>query len=72
MIKEKLNLDKYNIRIIGTVGNHFNEKGIDLELKLLLKKYKTEIANNSNEQTDETFATDETSTTLKKMILNCL
>ena len=63
--KEKLNFDKHGMQIIGTTVDTFNEKEIDLELKLLSKKYKNETTNNANEQTDETYATDETSTTIK-------
>ena len=70
MTKEKLNFDKHGMRIIGTADDSFNEKGIDLELKLFTKKYENETANNSREATDETAnnsrdATDETSTTDK-------
>ena len=39
--KEKLNFDKHGMQIIGTTVDTFNEKEIDLELKLLSKKYKT-------------------------------
>ena len=52
------------MRIIGTADDTFNEKGIDLELKLLLKIYENETTNNYNEQTDETYATDKTSATI--------
>ena len=64
--KEKLNFDKHGMRIIGTADDTFNEKGIDLELKLLLKIYENETTNNYNKQTDETYATDKTSATILK------
>ena len=54
------------MRIIGTADNTFKEKGINLELKLLTKRYENERANNSREATDETSTIDETSTNLKK------
>ena len=66
MTKEKLNFDKHDMRIICTADDIFNKKRIDLELKLLLKKYENETTNNSNEQADESYETDETSVTFKK------
>ena len=62
MTKQKLIFDKHDVRIIGTTGDTFNGKLIDLELKLLSKIYKNETVINSNEQSDETYAPDETST----------
>ena len=66
MTKEKLNSDKHGMRIIGTADDSFNEKGIDLELKLLTKKYENETVINSREATDETSTIDETSINFKK------
>ena len=35
MVKEKLYFDKHSKRIVGVADDTFNEKGIDLELKIL-------------------------------------
>ena len=64
MMTKKLSFDKHSMRIIGTADDTFNERGIVLELKLLTKKYENETAINSNEQNDETYTTDEISTTI--------
>ena len=62
MVKEKLYFDNHGQLIVGIAGDTFNEKGINLELKLLSKQNENETA---SEATDETSTIDETSTSFK-------
>ena len=62
MVKEKLYFDNHGQLIVGIAGDTFNEKGINLELKLLSKQNENETA---SEVTDETSTIDETSTSFK-------
>ena len=64
MVKEKLCFDKRGKWIVGITDDTFNEKGIELELKLLSRKYENDTANTSNEEIEETSTTYETSTTI--------
>ena len=64
MVKEKLCFDKRGKWIVGITDDNFNEKGIELELKLLSRKYENDTANTSDEEIEETSTTYETSTTI--------
>ena len=64
MFKEELCFDKHSKLIVGIADDIFNEKGIDLELKGIVKKYENDTENTSNEEIDEASTTYETSTTI--------
>ena len=65
MTKEKMCFDKHGMRIIGTAYDTFNENGIDMELKLLAKKYEINKVNKNNDgdSTGEETKTDSETTT---------
>ena len=67
MTKEKLCFDKHGMRIVGTADDAFNENGIDMELKLLAKKYEINKLNKNNDGDstgEETKTNSETTTKL--------
>ena len=59
MVKEKMCFDKHGMRFVGIADDTFNENGIDMELKLLAKKCKTNKVNNKD---DGDFTGEETET----------
>ena len=67
MIKGKMCFDKHGMRIVGTIDDTFNENGIDVELKLLAKKFDTNKVNkndNGDSIGKETKTDSETTTKL--------
>ena len=65
IVKEKICFDKHGMRIVSTTDDTFNENGIDMEWKLLAKKYEKNKVNKNDDgdSTGEEIKTDSETTT---------